>query len=401
MSRGDVGCGGVSQKITVDGRRAVWRDLAVVAAGAVLTASTVVASNRGLWLYPRIFTSAVLPGLPFGVHDILVPLAGCVLLWWRRRWPVAVALILVVMCAFVPVIPAAAIALFTVAARCAVATTRWVTAVALLPVTLYLATRWSFQSAEVASAVTGALLVVGAVGWGLFVRTLQERAERAESESALRAERARQREREAIAREMHDVLAHRLSLLSVHAGALEFHPHAPAEQVRQAAGVIRDSAGRALEDLQHVLGILRSPLDPGAVARTEPPQPTLRDLTHLVEENRGAGMHIEVELDLADADSVSDFTSRTLYRIVQEALTNARKHAPGEAVHLTLAGAPRDGLTLEVTNTLPAAWPSTAPPGARQGLIGMSERAALAGGTFAHSRTADRYQVMAWLPWAA
>jgi signal transduction histidine kinase len=243
--------------------------------------------------------------------------------------------------------------------------------------------------------------VAGAVGWGLFVRTLQERAARAEAESALRAERARQREREAIAREMHDVLAHRLSLLSVHAGALEFHPHAPAEQVREAAAVIRDSAGRVLEVLQHVLGVLRTPLDPGAATRTEPPQPTLRDLTHLVEENREAGMRVEVELDLTDADSLSDFTSRTVYRIVQEALTNARKHAPGEAVHLSLAGTPRDGLALEVTNDLPAAPPSASPPGARQGLIGMSERVALAGGTFEHSRTDHRHRVTAWLPWTA
>ncbi|WP_294002413.1 sensor histidine kinase [Streptomyces sp.] len=391
----------MSQKRTAGDRRVGWRDLAVVAAAAVLTASTVVASDRGLWLYPRVFTSVFLPGLSFGLRGLLLPAAGCLLLGWRRRWPVPVALVLVVMCAFVPVIPAVAIALFTVAARCPVATTRWVTAFALLPVLLYLVTRWSFQSAEVASAVTGALLVGGAVGWGLFVRALRERAVRAESESALRAERARRREREAIAREMHDVLAHRLSLLSVHAGALEFHPHAPPEQVREAAAVIRDSAARALEDLQHVLGVLRTPLDPGAATRTEPPQPTLRDLTRLIEENREAGTRVEVEVDLTDADSLSDFTSRTVYRIVQEALTNARKHAPGEAVHLSLAGTPRDGLTLDVTNGLPAAPPTDAPPGAGQGLIGMSERVALAGGTFEHSRTGGRYRVTAWLPWTA
>ncbi|MEU1534935.1 sensor histidine kinase [Streptomyces fagopyri] len=365
----------------------------------ILTAGTVAASNRGLSFYPRLFTSTHVPGALFEARGLVVPLAGCLLLWGRRRWPVPVALVLVAMSTVVPAIPAAAIALFTVAALCPIANTRWVTGASLLPIPLFLATRWSIQSADAASAVTGALLVGGAVGWGLFVRTLRERAMRAESESALRAEQARQREREAIAREMHDVLAHRLSLLSVHAGALEFHPHASPDQVREAATVIRDSASRALEDLQHVLGVLRTPLDAGSAAGTEPPQPTLRDLTPLIEENRQAGMSVEIEIDLTDADSLDDFTSRTVYRIAQEALTNARKHAPGEAVHLALTGTPRDGLTLEVSNDLPTATPTALPPGARQGLIGMSERVALAGGTFEHSRNNHRHRVLAWLPW--
>ncbi|WP_351236408.1 histidine kinase [Streptomyces sp. NPDC002133] len=395
----------MSKKNTGDGRRDVLRDLAVVAAAAALTATTVAASHRNLWFYPQIFTDAgVLHRLSDGTNTLLVPLAGCLLLWWRRTRPVAVSLALVAMCTVAPVIPATAIGLFTTAAQCRVGTTRRVAAVALIPVLYFLATHWwsfeSAQSAQVTSAVTGALLVVGAVGWGLFVRSLHERAERAVRESALRAEQARQREREAIAREMHDVLAHRLSLLSVHANALEFHPHAPAEQVREAATVIRDSARQALEDLQHVLGVLRTPLDPGAEVRTEPPQPTLRDLKHLVEENRGAGMRIEVDLDLTEADSLSEFTSRTVYRIAQEALTNARKHAPGEPVRLTLAGTSRDGLTLEVTNPLPATPSPVAAHGAGQGLIGMSERTALAGGTITHGPTADRYRVTARLPWA-
>ncbi|MFE9629186.1 sensor histidine kinase [Streptomyces sp. NPDC006527] len=388
----------MSQKRTGDGGHAAARDLAVVAAAAALTASTLAASRRGLDLYPQLSTGLTVLGFPLG-SELLVPLAACLLLWWRRARPVAVSLALLVVCTAAPVVPALAIALFTMAARCPIGTTRRVTAVALLPVVVFLATRWTFATAQVASALTGALLVAGAVGWGLFVRALRERAERAESEAALRAEQARHREREAIAREMHDVLAHRLSLLSVHAGALEFHPHAPAEQVQQAAAVIRDNAGRALEDLQHVLGVLRSPFDPAA-ARTEPPQPTLRDLTRLVDENRAAGVRVEVERDLADEDSLSDFTSRTVYRIAQEALTNARKHAPGEPVRLTLSGTPGDGLTLDVSNGLPATAPAAPTPGARQGLIGMSERAALARGTFTHDRTDGRYRVRAWLPWA-
>ncbi|MEV5177469.1 histidine kinase [Streptomyces flaveolus] len=389
------------QTNTDHARRAVWRDLGVMAASAALTAGTLAAGHRGLWLYPQLFAGVALPGLSYGASDVLVPLAACLSLWWRRSHPAAVALALIALCVVTPVISAAAVALFTVAVQCPVAVTRRVTAIALVPVVLYLATRWSFQAAQVASALTGALLVGGAVGWGLFVRGLQERARRAEDEAALRAEQARRREREAIAREMHDVLAHRLSLLSLHAGALEFHPHAPAEQVRQAAAVIRDSAGRALEDLRHVLGVLRTPFDPGAAARTEPPQPTLGDLGRLVEENRAAGMRIDVETNLTGEDSLSDFTSRTAYRLAQEALTNARKHAPGQDVRLTLTGTPGDGLTLRVVNDLPDDPPAGEATGARQGLIGMSERAGLAGGTFRHERASGRYQVTAWLPWSA
>lgn len=125
------------------------------------------------------------------------------------------------------------------------------TALALLPCVLYLAV-YTPSSRALSTVVTGAVLVGGAVGWGLFLRGLRERTEQARTEAALRAEHARQREREAIAHEMHDTLAHRLSLLSVHAGALQVNPGAPTEQVQQAAGVIHDSAHQALEELQQL-----------------------------------------------------------------------------------------------------------------------------------------------------
>ena len=110
----------------------------------------------------------------------------------------------------------------------------------------------------------GVLASVAVVTWGMFVRarrqlvlTLRDRAERAEAEQHLRVDQARQQERARIAREMHDVLAHRISLLSLHAGALEFRPDAPPEEVARAAGVIRSSAHEALNDLREVIGVLR------------------------------------------------------------------------------------------------------------------------------------------------
>jgi signal transduction histidine kinase len=202
-----------------------------------------------------------------------------------------------------------------------------------------------------------------------LVRSLHEQADRAGDE-------ARAAERQRIAREMHDVLAHRLSLLSVHAGALEFNPDAPAEEVAEAAGVIRESARAALDELSDVIGVLRE--DTGE-SLTQPPQPTLADLAALVEESRAAGMRITAQIELGDAAAPAA-VGRTAYRIAQEGLTNARKHAPGAAVTLTVH-APDGDLQVEVRSLAPVAVTSGSPlPGAGTGLIGLAERVALAGG---------------------
>jgi len=230
------------------------------------------------------------------------------------------------------------------------------------------------------------LLMAGtAIGWGLFVRarrrlvrTLLDDADRAGDE-------ARAAERRRIAREMHDVLAHRLSLLSVHAGALEFRPGAPPEEVAEAAGVIRESARAALEELRGVIGVLR---EDGTESLTEPPQPTIADLGALVEESRAAGMRIADRIEIGDA-APSAAAGRTAYRIAQEGLTNARKHAPGAAVTLTVRS-PDGDLQVEVRSLAPvavAAGPSL--PGAGTGLIGLAERVTLAGGELEHGVDRD------------
>ena len=164
------------------------------------------------------------------------------------------------------------------------------------------------------------------IGWGLFVRARRElvRSLRAQADRA--GDEARAAERQRIAREMHDVLAHRLSLLSVHAGALEFRPDAPAEEVAEAAGVIRESARAALEELREVIGVLRE--EERGDGPPEPPQPALADLPALVEESRAAGMRLTAQIELGDV-APPPALGRTAYRIVQEGLTNARKHAPG------------------------------------------------------------------------
>jgi len=179
---------------------------------------------------------------------------------------------------------------------------------------------------------------------------------------------------------MHDVLAHRLSLLSVHAGALEFNPDAPPEEVAAAASVIRESARSALDELRGVIGVLRE--DGSSDSLTQPPQPTLADLDALVAESRAAGMRITAEIELGEA-TTSGAAGRTAYRIVQEGLTNARKHAPGAAVTLSVRA--RDGdLRVQVRSLAPVAVVAAPLPGAGTGLIGLAERVTLAGGELEH-----------------
>jgi signal transduction histidine kinase len=245
-------------------------------------------------------------------------------------------------------------------------------------------------------------LTASVVGWGMFVRSkrqlmlsLRDRARRAETEAVLRAEQAQRLAREAIAREMHDVLAHRLTLLSVHAGALEFRPDAPREEVARAAGVIRESAHEALQDLREIIGVLRA----GDSDDAGRPQPTLAALDGLVSESREAGMKVALDNRVTDPAAVPASVGRTAYRIAQECLTNARKHAPGAEVTVSVRGAPGEGLTVFVRNPPP---PGEVPhvPGSGQGLIGLAERATLTGGRLEHGPEGNGgFEVRAWLPW--
>ena len=255
----------------------------------------------------------------------------------------------------------------------------------------------------------GVLFTGVVMGWGLFVRvqrelvsSLRERAATLEAEQRLRVEQAREGERLRIAREMHDVLAHRVSLLSLHAGALEFHRDASAEEVAEAAGVIRSSARAALEELRDVIGVLRE--GPPASA-PEPPQPTLADVPGLVDECRRAGMRVRCRLDVPADRALPAALGRAAYRIVQEGLTNARKHAPGAAVAVTISAAADTALVVEVVSRRAVGVAASAPlalPGAGTGLVGLAERVELAGGVLEHGPDATGdFVLRATLPWPA
>jgi signal transduction histidine kinase len=321
----------------------------------------------------------------------------------RRRWPVGLAVGLILLSTVEPVAAGALlVALFSVAVHRPFRPVAAIGALALVtaPVQPYL--RPDPGSSLVESTVIGVLLPLLVLSWGMVVRsrrqlvvTLRERARRAEAEAGLRAEQAQRLAREAIAREMHDVLAHRLTLLSVHAGALEFRPDAPPAEVARAAGVIRDSAHDALQDLREIIGVLRSPGESDG----HRPQPTLATLDALIAESRQAGMKVTLDNRVADPTAAPAATGRTVYRIAQEGLTNARKHAPGAAVTVTVTGGPGDGLAIDVRNPAPTE-PFEQVPGSGQGLIGLTERATLAGGRLDHGPEPDGgFGIRAWLPW--
>ena len=338
--------------------------------------------------------------------DLLLGLTGLVLLAWRRRYPVTVAVVTNLF-AFVSWSAGgpATLALVSMSTR-----RRWRE---IVPVgMLALASGLALESANPTSRETYAftvpfiVLVIGVmVGWGMYIgsrrellATLRERAETAESEQHARISQARTAERSRIAREMHDVLAHRISLVTMHAGALAYRDDLTAEQVRDTAEIIQDNSHRAMVELREVLGILRD--GPGDAA-PELPQPSADDLPELITEARDSGMRIETvgTLDVAD---MPDLLGRTLYRVVQEGLTNARKHAADTLVTLRLDGGPSAGVTVEVRNPLRVGESASTAPVSGLGLIGLAERTELAGGRMSHHLSpGGEFALTAWLPWPA
>ncbi|HEY7016853.1 MAG TPA: histidine kinase [Gaiellaceae bacterium] len=344
-------------------------------------------------------------GAVLAVVDIVFGTAVCAALWVRRSHPVGVAAAAIVVGAFSAMAGGAVlVAIFNAAVRTSRRTLLVLLLLALGSLTVY-ALLYPGAGSVAQQLLIGILFLAGALGWGLFARarrelvySLRERAERVEAEQRLRIAQAREAERRRIAREMHDVLAHRLSLLSVHAGALEFRGDAAPRDLAEAAGVIRATAKLALEELRGVIGVLRDDAEDGSV---EPPQPTLTELPALVDESRAAGAHVALTLD-GPIDDVPASQGRAAYRVVQEGLTNARKHAPGAAVEVTLASTPGESVVVELRNRRTAGIHAAASSGEGAGLVGLAERVSLCGGELQHGPDADGdFVLRAVLPWSA
>ncbi|WP_255371681.1 sensor histidine kinase [Cellulosimicrobium sp. CUA-896] len=233
------------------------------------------------------------------------------------------------------------------------------------------------------AAVQAALLGWGAYGQAraALVRSWRERARRAEAEQERRVAEARLAERARIAREMHDTLAHRLSLLAATAGALEYRPDAPPDRLAAAAALVREGVSTALEELRDVVRVLRAvPDDAAGAAPDLVPQPGLGDVPRLVAEARAAGGDVTLERT-GDVDPPRA-VGVAAYRVVQEGLTNARRHAPGSPVAVHVSSVP-GAVRVVVSDAGPQLVRSGAPgvgAGSGTGLVGLRERVALLGG---------------------
>ena len=252
-----------------------------------------------------------------------------------------------------------------------------------------------FQMGYYGSPLIPALvvLVVGLVRSNQKERTiaLQAQAELTHEEMTTRENFARQEERDRIARDMHDTLSHRLSMIAVYAGGLAYRKDLDPEETRKSARTIRDEAEAAVGDLREALHSLRSE------GRIDPRE----GVESLVERSRRAGMDVEVRYKQgAGPQSLAELSTmagHAVNRAVQEGLTNARKHAPGEPVTITIA-ALADALLITMSNPTAQVREKRSGNSGGYGIVGMRERASVVGGSLQVNDEDERFSWTLRLP---
>ncbi|MFG3225828.1 sensor histidine kinase [Kitasatospora sp. NPDC048194] len=356
--------------------------IAVVAALGTLAGGSLVLRRR--WpAVPVVATLVLMPGM-LGVLLLVVSLYTLAATWeWpsRRRRVVALSVL-----AFAEAVAVMMVSMLTPGDASVEQPPLWVQVLIAVLVAVGL---------TVPPVVTG--LYVGARR--RLIESLKDRAHGLETELDLlaeqaqeRARRARLEERTRIAREMHDVVAHRVSLMVVHAGALERIALKDPEKAAQSAKLMGEVGRQALNELREILGVLRMDDE------RPPEQDSLAGLPRLVDQSRAAGMAVTLTV----SGSRQEFTGeaeQTAYRVVQEGLTNAHKHAGGAQVSVLLAYAP-NGVRVSVVNACPGGERGAAQlPSGGNGLLGMRERVIALGGTFSAGPEADGgFRIEAVLP---
>lgn len=347
-----------------------------------------VAAPMALALADAFLVNGAEPGVPLALS-----LAAALALVWRRRLPLTVLAVTLVGMFIGYIWFAPLIALYTVAAvrppdRRVLALAGTAFAVAhFLP---YPVSRLPVHDHRTLAldAVNAVVIAAAPLAVGLLSRTRHELAERLdeltrsrEREDRLLADQVVATERARLAREMHDVVAHQVSLISLQAGAVQVRTEDTEAQA--GARTIRELSVRTLDELRHMVGILRAA---GADREELTPQPKLADLPRLLELS---ALDVTYEDARAPGAERSEAVERAAFRTVQEALTNIRKHAPGAKVRVRVTE-PGGGLRVEIRNgPADSAVPCPELPGGGHGLVGLRERAQSLGGTLEAHPTED------------
>ncbi|MFJ5519506.1 sensor histidine kinase [Streptomyces griseoluteus] len=313
------------------------------------------------------------------VRTAVVLACGLALLLSRRLWWFPPVLITVATGVWGwPVLPLFVITLFDLADRRRVPAAVVCSAVALAG-NAVLSPAGSLWIPQQYGAMLFLMLAVIAGLWmgnrRRLVHALNAEVEHLRTERELREEAARMAERSAIAAEMHDVLAHRLSLIALHTGILATRKHTLPDPVVERLSLLRTASTEALTDLRDVLGALHTT---ETLSTDTPPAPALRDVDEMVEQARSAGQSIDVTEEGSPTQAPTAHRL-AVYRLVQEALTNARKHAPGAPVHVRIDYSPPATL-VEVTNPPGTGQAGVPPIPSGFGLIGLRERVEALGG---------------------
>jgi signal transduction histidine kinase len=342
-------------------------------------------------------TSATVGAAPLTAPIAVVAIAVGAVLWWRRERPVLVVGVLVVLALVGGAIDEQGLFGWQVGVACIVACysigswsehRRWAAFVLGLLLAVAVAGALAADSALAASVTFAATLVALPAVAGFAVRshrrevaTMRERVAVAERERDDSARLAVVEERARIARELHDVVAHHVSLIGVRAGAARMALGTSVEATASALRGIEESSRSAVIEMRQLLDVLRD----GDGDRDA--QPGLHRVDELVERWREAGVDVDLRV-VGAVDSVPDGPSLSAFRIVEEALSNVAKHSAARSAAVLVAVVD-ESITVEVTDPGPATLPPPdSVPGGR-GLIGMRERAAVFGGELATGRTAD------------